>query len=66
MAKNRSEVTLVIQVTLTDIFPVPNDEATAEEETQKEIKRIKEDLAKMKWVSDVSISKIKSFPNIKK
>lgn len=65
MAKNRSEVTLVIQVTLTDIFPVANNEAAAEEETQKEINRIREDLSKMKWVSNVDVKSIKTFQNIK-
>lgn len=65
MAKNRSEVTLVIQASITDIFPVANDEALAEEEIRKEIDRIKEDLSKLKWVSNVDVKSIKTFQNIK-
>lgn len=65
MAKNRSEVTLVIQASITDIFPVANDEALAEEEIRKEIDRIKDDLSKLKWVSNVDVKSIKTFQNIK-
>ena len=63
--KQHSEVTVVMQVTLTDIFKVPSDEALAEEETNKEIKRVQNELAKLAGLSKVDIDKVKVFPNIK-
>lgn len=64
MAK-RSEVTVVMQVTLTDIFKVPSDEGIANEETQKEIARVENELRKIKGLSKIDIDKVKIFPNIK-
>lgn len=63
--KTRSEVTVVMQVTLTDIFPVVGDERAADEETQKEIARITAELQKIKGLSKIDIDKVKIFPNIK-
>lgn len=63
--KQHSEVTVVMQVTLTDIFKVPSDETLAEEETQKEIARVTAELQKIKGLSKVDIDKVKVFPNIK-
>lgn len=63
--KQRSEVTVVMQVTLTDIFPVVSDENVADEETQKEIARITAELQKIKGLSKIDIDKVKIFPNIK-
>lgn len=66
MAKQkRSEVTVVMSITLTDIFPVVGDERVADEETQKEIARVTEELQKIKGLSKVDIDKVKVFPNIK-
>lgn len=63
--KQRSEVTVVMQVTLTDIFKVPSDEDIANEETQKEIARVENELQKIKGLSKVDIDKVKIFPNLK-
>lgn len=65
MAKKRSEVTVVMQITLTDIFPVVGDERVADEETQKEIARVTAELQKIKGLSKIDIDKVKIFPNIK-
>lgn len=63
--KQRSEVTVVMQVTLTDIFKVPSNEDIANEETQKEITRVENELRKIGGLSKVDIDKVKIFPNIK-
>ena len=63
--KNKSEVTICMTVTLTDVIEVPSDEGKAQKRTEVEVGRLANALNKISAVDNVDIQKVKIFPNIK-
>lgn len=65
LRKNDSEVTVVVTLTLTDIFKVSNDMDKVDAETNVELKRLIEAIRNIPGVDHLEINKTKIFPNVK-
>lgn len=64
MARNESEVTIMMTVQITDVIHVPNDEIKAEVLIERERERLVKNIEGI-GADDIQISNYKVFPNIK-